>query len=148
MIGARNMKCVGHSLKKERGIGRLTVMGLVSLVALLLVSACSTSMSTRDDFSEDDRKIILAYFSDMAPPPTPGPGTYRTQPAKVKSVSNQSRVMNKKLARGAGFPLPVKLESMLSPLDRGFARAVVGWNVVIVDVSSRKVVDRVHAMGY
>ncbi|MCF6217175.1 MAG: hypothetical protein L3J62_01315 [Gammaproteobacteria bacterium] len=123
-------------------------MGLVSLVVLLFISACSTSMGTRGDFSEDDRKVILAYFGEMAPPPTPGPGTYRTQPAKVKSVRNQPSVMNKKLARGAGFPLPKKLESMLSPLDRGLARAMVGWNVVIVDVSSRRVIDRVHAMGY
>ncbi len=128
---------------------RLTATGVITLVVLLFVSACGTnSMSTRDDFSDEDRKVILAYYGDMAAPPTPGPGSYRTQPAKVKSVSNQPSIMNKKLARGAGFPLPKKLESMLSPLDRGLARAMVGWNVVIVDVSSRKVVDRVHAMGY
>ena len=104
-------------------------------------------MGTRSDFSDKDRDIIMAYYSHLAPPPTPGPGTYRTKPAQ-KNTTERPTIMNKKLAIGSGFPLPKKLERSLSPLDKGLARAMVGWNVVILDVSSRKVVDRVHAMGY
>ncbi len=121
----------------------------IVLMVLFLISACGTAvMSTRGDFSDKDREIIMAYYSHLAPPPTPGPGTYRTRPAQKKSATEQPDIMSKKLARGAGFPLPEKLERSLSPLDKGLARAMVGWNVVILDVSSRKVIDRVHAMGY
>lgn len=119
------------------------------LSVLFLITACNTAlMSTRGDFSDKDREIIMAYYSHLAPAPTPGPGTYRTKAAQKKSATERSDIMSKKLARGAGFPLPEKLERSLSPLDKGLARAMVGWNVVILDISSRKVVDRVHAMGY
>ncbi len=127
---------------------QVTIVWIV-LTVLFLVSACNTLiMSTRDDFSDEDREIIMAYYSHLAPPPTPGPGTHRTQPAQKKSVSHRPKIMTKRLAVGAGFPLPEKLERSLSPLDKGLARAMVGWNVVILDISSRQVIDRVHAMGY
>jgi hypothetical protein len=127
---------------------QVTIVWIVFTV-LFLISACGTvMMGTRGDFSDKDREIIAAYYSHLAPPPTPGPGTYRTKQAQKKSTTERPNIMGKKLARGAGFPLPEKLERSLSPLDKGLARAMVGWNVVIVNISSRKVVDRVHAMGY
>lgn len=115
---------------------------------LLLLLGCSGSQNIRSDFSDRDRELINSYFESYAAPPTPGPGSYRTKPAQQKIVRAEDDVMNKKLARGAGYPLPSTLEQQLSPLARGYGRALVGWNVVIFDLQSRKVVDRVHARGY
>ena len=121
---------------------------ILLVIAHLLLLGCAASYDTRKDFSDRDRELINAYFENHAAPPTPGPGTYRTQAAEKKTVNPENDVMNKKLARGAGYPLPGSLEQQLSPLARGYGRALIGWNVVIYDLQSRKVIDRVHARGY
>lgn len=126
-----------------------TLLFTFTLIVILVVVGCSSMGGTaRNDFSDSDHDTIMAFYEAYSAPPTPGPGTHRTQPAKVKPKSAQQDIMTKKLARGAGYPLPPKLEQKLSPLASGYARAMVGWNVVIIDVHTRKVVDRVHALGY
>lgn len=122
--------------------------GLMMVVILVLVGCSSIGGHARNDFSDSDHDIIMTFYKEYAAPPTPGPGTYRTKPAQVKEKSDRQNIMTKKLARGAGYPLPAKLEQSLSPLESGYARAMVGWNVVIIDVQTRKVVDRIHALGY
>jgi len=131
-------------------VGRMQKVFVVVSLLLFLIGCAGTSadMSSRSDFSDHDRQLITNYFENYAPPPTPGPGKYRTKAAQQKVVRADDGVMNKKLARGAGYPLPSTLEQQLSPLERGYGRALVGWNVVIFEMKSRKVVDRVHARGY
>jgi len=127
---------------------QISLNGFTMVVILVLVGCSSMGGHARNDFSESDHDIITAFYEEYAAPPTPGPGAYRTKPAQVKEKSDRQNIMTKKLARGAGYPLPLKLEQSLSPLESGYARAMVGWNVVIIDVHTKKVVDRIHALGY
>ncbi len=124
---------------------------LVVTGILVLISACSSvglQGEKRNDFSQKDRELILSFYGKYAPPPTPGPENHRAKAAQLKGPVKNQQVMSKKLARGAGFPLPRTLEASLSALESGYGRVMVGWNVVVVDLNSRKVVDRVHAQGY
>ncbi len=119
-------------------------------MGLFVLTGCSTTGGYREfsEFTDQDKEIILSFYGQYAAPPTPGPEGLKAKPAQIKSQVSQRDVMTKKLARGAGYPLPRDLESQLSPLAPGLARAMVGWSVVIVDTETRKVVDRIHARGY
>jgi hypothetical protein len=59
----------------------------------------------------------------------------------------------KRMARGMGWPpgvayepLPLSLQRRLNPLPRGYARFIVGEDVVIVDMDSRLIVDVVNLL--
>jgi hypothetical protein len=126
---------------------------LLAIVVFLIcaMSGCATPTNNFQEtsmFTASDREAITGFFSEFAPPPTPGPGSDRTKPAQLKDEVDLQRGTYKKLARGAGSPLPPSLERKLAPLQRGCARLMVGWSVVVVKVDSGLVVDRVHARGY
>jgi len=59
----------------------------------------------------------------------------------------------KRMARGMGWPpgvayepLPLSLEHQLRPLQEGYARFIVGDDVVIVDMNSRMIMDVVNLL--
>ena len=91
-------------------------------------------------FGDGDRGYVQDYYRHNLPPGLAKKG--KVPPGHAK-----------RMARGMGWPpgvayepLPLSLQRQLRPLPRGYARFIVGEDVVVVDMDSRVIVDVVNLL--
>ena len=91
-------------------------------------------------FGDSDRSYVQDYYRHSLPPGLAKKG--KVPPGHAK-----------RMARGMAWPpgvaydpLPLSLQRQLSPLPKGYARFIVGEDVVIVDMNARLIVDVVNLL--
>jgi len=91
-------------------------------------------------FGDSERVYVQDYYRHNLPPGLAKKG--KVPPGHAK-----------RMARGMGWPpgvayepLPLSLQRQLRPLPGGYARFIVGEDVVIVDMNARLIVDVVNLL--
>jgi len=97
-----------------------------------------SSLSLQFTFTNRERIYLNDYYRRNLPPGLAKQG--KVPPGHAK-----------RLARGMPwppgvpyYPLPHHIERDLQPLPRGYARFIVGSDVVIVDLGARLIIDALH----
>ena len=93
---------------------------------------------TEFTFSKQDAHIISSYFSDEAN------AKIRSDMVLHSAISNNKKnkiIVGEVIPHNLQvMPLPLKLERILSPLPLYMIRVLVGTNVIIMNVNSRRIV--------
>ena len=125
---------------------RREYLSLIMAFVLLLLGGCATHVASsgsvvlQDDsraahagFSDRDRRIIMDYYQqhkrDQQLPPS---GLVRRDVLPSTLLSQR---------------LPAALEAQLTPLSQPYMRLEVGNDVVLIDASSRVVIDILYGVG-
>lgn len=132
---------------------RKMAKAFVSLCSLLLVSGCETmpGMGTSGEvvvkdknttvaviFSDKDRQLIGDYYA----------GRKKRLPPGLAKKKQLPPGLQKQLERNGQLPpglqergLPGELDRKLSQLPEGYARVVIGTDVVLKNIKTRVIVD-------
>ena len=121
-------------------MSRTWKVGLLLSVVLFLMAGFSAGQETKPTFSLKDRELIETYYNHLLGTLAPGSVDRSPFPLGVEKALVVASHVPMQLEKTLE-PLPVKLESQLTPITGDYGRYTLGRHVVLIKKADLAIAD-------